>query len=60
MPPGERKSGIPEATEMPAPFKMAMDLHSDERMKRAKPAISAGAFLMNDDEMMMMMTTEMK
>jgi hypothetical protein len=42
MPPGLRKSGIPEATETPAPVKKAMDWHSGFNMSLAKLVISTG------------------
>lgn len=42
MPPAERKSGIPEATETPAPVKNAMDLHFSLKMSFARLAISTG------------------
>lgn len=42
IPPGERKSGIPEATEMPAPVKTPMDWHSSDRMNRANDLTSLG------------------
>ena len=40
MPPGDRKSGIPAATETPAPVRIAIERHSPERMKRATEARS--------------------
>ena len=50
IPPGERKSGMPEATETPAPVKMQTDVHSGERMRRAIPASpSFGKSMMFDD-----------
>lgn len=43
IPPGERKSGIPDETEMPAPERMMMELHCGEVINRAMPARSLGA-----------------
>lgn len=42
IPPGLRKSGIPLATETPAPVRMAMERHSGFNISLARLAISTG------------------
>jgi len=52
MPPGDLKSGIPAATETPAPVSKATLLHASEAMNFATPDASAGLMAAGRDAAM--------
>eukprot|EP00285_Hemiselmis_virescens_P000793 CAMPEP_0173408794 /NCGR_PEP_ID=MMETSP1356-20130122/70642_1 /TAXON_ID=77927 ORGANISM="Hemiselmis virescens, Strain PCC157" /NCGR_SAMPLE_ID=MMETSP1356 /ASSEMBLY_ACC=CAM_ASM_000847 /LENGTH=109 /DNA_ID=CAMNT_0014370157 /DNA_START=448 /DNA_END=777 /DNA_ORIENTATION=- len=57
MPPGDLKSGMPAATEMPAPVRKDTFLHASEAINLATPEASAGLMRAGREAAMAMVRT---